>query len=71
LLPMAFVVSTTELCLIKVNHQWPSPKFQAAISAEIAGKQFTVLERQKINNIATLVRSVQFSSVSYLTYFYW
>ncbi|XP_070174710.1 serine/threonine-protein kinase 11-interacting protein-like isoform X2 [Littorina saxatilis] len=52
--PMAFVVSTSEICLVKTNHQWPSPTLQAPVTVDTVGKQFTVLERQKINNIATV-----------------
>ena len=57
--PIAIVVSTSEVCLVKTNHQWPSPQHQAPVTAETVGKQFTVLERQKINNIATVVSVCQ------------
>ena len=52
---MAFVVSSSQVCLVKTNHQWPSPHQQAPVTVDTVGKQFTVLERQKINNIATMV----------------
>ncbi|KAL8608017.1 hypothetical protein ACOMHN_023833 [Nucella lapillus] len=52
--PIAFVVSTSEVCLVRTNHQWPSPQYQTKVTVDTVGKQFTVLERQRINNIATL-----------------
>ncbi|XP_076437348.1 uncharacterized protein LOC143276620 isoform X2 [Babylonia areolata] len=52
--PITLVVSSSEVCVVNTNHQWPSPRHQTAVTVESVGKQFTVLERQKINNIATL-----------------
>lgn len=67
--PVAYVVSTSEICLVKTNHQWPSPKHQAPLNAEIVSKQFTVLERQKINNIATLEVHAEHKNRLCITFF--
>ncbi|XP_078661486.1 serine/threonine-protein kinase 11-interacting protein-like isoform X1 [Branchiostoma floridae x Branchiostoma belcheri] len=53
-LPIAVVVTTTEICLTAVNHQWPLPRLQPALSAAVMGSQFTLREGQKISNITNL-----------------
>ncbi|CAG5135855.1 unnamed protein product [Candidula unifasciata] len=52
LFPVSFVITTSDICLVCANLQWPQPRLQAAISEETVGKQFTVLERQKVSNVA-------------------
>jgi len=54
-IPIGLAVSSTDLCLLDENHQWPLPRLQAPLSDEIKGQQFTLRDRQKINNIATVV----------------
>ncbi|KAH9492420.1 hypothetical protein Btru_051065 [Bulinus truncatus] len=54
LFPVSFVITTSDICLVRANHQWPQPRLQAPISVETVGKQFTVLERQRINNVASV-----------------
>ncbi|XP_078580309.1 serine/threonine-protein kinase 11-interacting protein-like isoform X2 [Branchiostoma floridae x Branchiostoma japonicum] len=53
-LPIAVVVTTTEICLTAVNHQWPLPRLQPALSASVMGTQFTLREGQKISNITNV-----------------
>ncbi|CAH1241871.1 STK11IP [Branchiostoma lanceolatum] len=53
-LPIAVVVTTTEICLTDVNHQWPLPRLQPALSASVMGTQFTLREGQKISNITNV-----------------
>ncbi|CAL1528335.1 unnamed protein product, partial [Lymnaea stagnalis] len=52
--PVSFVITSSDICLVRTNHQWPQPRLQAPITVETVGKQFTVLERQKINNVAAV-----------------
>ncbi|XP_005094455.1 uncharacterized protein LOC101855476 [Aplysia californica] len=54
LFPVSFVVSSCDVCLVRTNHQWPQPRLQGPITVETVGKQFVLLERQKINNIASV-----------------
>ncbi|XP_055859810.1 uncharacterized protein LOC106068855 [Biomphalaria glabrata] len=54
LFPVSFVVTTCDLCLVRANHQWPQPRLQGPITVDTVGNQFTVLERQKINNVAAV-----------------
>lgn len=48
-------VTEEELILMMENYQWPLPRLQAPLSEEVKGQQFTIQDRQKINNIATVV----------------
>ncbi|XP_053390035.1 uncharacterized protein LOC128552966 [Mercenaria mercenaria] len=50
----SLVVTQTDLVLVDENHQWPLPRLQAPLTGAIKGKQFTVVQREKINNIGTL-----------------
>ncbi|XP_060084955.1 serine/threonine-protein kinase 11-interacting protein-like, partial [Ylistrum balloti] len=52
--PVGLAVTAAELCLLQENHQWPIPRLQAPLSEEVKGRQFTLLDTQKINNIATV-----------------
>ncbi|BFZ06244.1 hypothetical protein BsWGS_09283 [Bradybaena similaris] len=52
--PVSVVVTSSELCLVRANHQWPQPRLQGPVTVETVGRQFTVLERQKIINVASL-----------------
>ncbi|XP_046575315.1 LOW QUALITY PROTEIN: serine/threonine-protein kinase 11-interacting protein-like [Haliotis rubra] len=52
--PVSFVLSNRSVCLVKESHQWPQPRLQAPLAADSVAKHFTVLERQPINNIATV-----------------
>lgn len=67
--PIAFVVSAAEVCLVRTNHQWPSPRLQAPVTVETVGRQFVVLERQKINNIATIARHSSNKRMVKITFF--
>ncbi|CAG5128230.1 unnamed protein product [Candidula unifasciata] len=53
-IPVSVVVSSSEICLVLANHQWPQPRLQGPVTVETVGKQFTVLARQRINNVASL-----------------
>ncbi|XP_069121342.1 serine/threonine-protein kinase 11-interacting protein-like [Argopecten irradians] len=52
--PVGLAVTAAELCLLRENHQWPIPRLQAPLSEEVKGQQFSLLETQRINNIATV-----------------
>ncbi|XP_033732622.1 serine/threonine-protein kinase 11-interacting protein-like [Pecten maximus] len=52
--PVGLAVTSAELCLLQENHQWPIPRLQAPLSEEVKGQQFSLLDTQKINNIATV-----------------
>ncbi|XP_071103908.1 serine/threonine-protein kinase 11-interacting protein-like [Haliotis cracherodii] len=52
--PVSFVLSNRSVCVVKESHQWPQPRLQAPLAADTVAKHFTVLERQPINNIATV-----------------
>ncbi|XP_067686278.1 serine/threonine-protein kinase 11-interacting protein-like isoform X2 [Haliotis asinina] len=52
--PVSFVLSNQSICLVKESHQWPQPRLQAPLAPDSVAKHFTVLERQPINNIATV-----------------
>ncbi|XP_025081094.1 serine/threonine-protein kinase 11-interacting protein-like [Pomacea canaliculata] len=67
--PMAFVMSSSEICLVRTNHQWPTPRYQAPVTVDTVGKQFVVLERQKINNIATLTWHSDNTAMMRITFF--
>ncbi|KAK7483010.1 hypothetical protein BaRGS_00025787 [Batillaria attramentaria] len=67
--PIAFVVSDSEICLVRTNHQWPSPRLQAPVTVETVGRQFVVLERQQINNIATITRHPSKKHLMRITFF--
>lgn len=61
---MSLVVTATDLVLVNENHQWPLPRLQGPLSEDMKGKQFTVVHREKINNIETCVRIKFFSLIS-------
>ncbi|OWF48594.1 serine/threonine-protein kinase 11-interacting protein-like isoform X2 [Mizuhopecten yessoensis] len=52
--PVGLAVTATDLCMLQENHQWPIPRLQAPLSDEVKGQQFTMLDKQKINYIATV-----------------
>ncbi|GFS11685.1 serine/threonine-protein kinase 11-interacting protein [Elysia marginata] len=52
--PVSFVISTNDICLVRACHQWPQPRLQAPITVETVGRQFVVLERQLVNNVASV-----------------
>lgn len=52
---MSLVITESDIVLVDENHQWPLPRLQASLSEDMKGKQFTVKQREKINNIETLV----------------
>ncbi|GFN94786.1 serine/threonine-protein kinase 11-interacting protein, partial [Plakobranchus ocellatus] len=52
--PVSFVISTSDICLVRTCHQWPQPRLQAPITLETVGRQFVVLERQLVNNVASV-----------------
>jgi hypothetical protein len=52
---VGLVITELELILVKENHQWPLPRLQAPLDDEVKGQQFTIRDRRKINNIATVV----------------
>lgn len=55
---MGLAVTDTYISLVVENHQWPLPRLQASLPENIRGQQFVLLDRQKINNIATIVSIV-------------
>lgn len=55
---MGLAVTDTYISLVVENHQWPLPRLQASLPENIRGQQFVLLDRQKINNIATIVSTV-------------
>ncbi|XP_041372352.1 serine/threonine-protein kinase 11-interacting protein-like [Gigantopelta aegis] len=67
--PISFVISSTEICLVRENHQWPQPRLQSPLSQSDVGKPFTVLERQAINNIATVEISTEEKTRMRITFF--
>ena len=56
---VGLAVTDTTISLVLENHQWPLPRLQASLSENIRGQQFVLLDRQKINNIATIVSRVK------------
>lgn len=48
------VITLTDIILVSVNHQWPLPRLQAPLSPNVKGQQFTVIQKEHINNIETL-----------------
>lgn len=55
---VGLAVTDTYISLVVENHQWPLPRLQASLPENIRGQQFVLLDRQKINNIATIVSIV-------------
>ncbi|XP_078333098.1 serine/threonine-protein kinase 11-interacting protein-like isoform X2 [Crassostrea virginica] len=51
---VGLAVTDTNISLVLENHQWPLPRLQASLPENIRGQQFVLLDRQKINNIATI-----------------
>uniref|UniRef100_K1QWS0 Serine/threonine kinase 11-interacting protein n=1 Tax=Magallana gigas TaxID=29159 RepID=K1QWS0_MAGGI len=51
---VGLAVTDTYISLVVENHQWPLPRLQASLPENIRGQQFVLLDRQKINNIATI-----------------
>jgi len=59
---MSLLITNTDLVLVKENFQWPLPRLQVPLSEELKGRQFIIIQREKINNIGTVVsRRVTFS----------
>lgn len=54
-MPVGLVVTDTDVYQILENHQWPLPRLQAPLSPDIKGSQFTLIQRQKINNVIQIV----------------
>ncbi|RUS72462.1 hypothetical protein EGW08_019779 [Elysia chlorotica] len=52
--PVSFVIGTHHICLVRTCHQWPQPRLQAPLTVETVGRQFVVLERQLVNNVASV-----------------
>ncbi|XP_060561365.1 serine/threonine-protein kinase 11-interacting protein-like [Ruditapes philippinarum] len=50
----SLAITQTDLVLIDENHQWPLPRLQASLAGAIKKRQFTIVWREKINNIGTL-----------------
>lgn len=70
---VGLAVTDTYISLVVENHQWPLPRLQASLPENIRGQQFVLLDRQKINNIATIVSMVHilmqlfFATILYLS----
>ncbi|KAL4228720.1 protein kinase binding [Mactra antiquata] len=66
---MSLVVTESDIVLVDENHQWPLPRLQASLSEDIKGRQFTVIQREKINNIETLMFNEYNHAELQLTFF--
>ncbi|XP_061177845.1 serine/threonine-protein kinase 11-interacting protein-like isoform X2 [Saccostrea echinata] len=51
---VGLAVTEMYISLVVENHQWPLPRLQSALPEHIKGQQFVLLDRQKINNIASV-----------------
>ncbi|KAK3105989.1 hypothetical protein FSP39_010321 [Pinctada imbricata] len=67
--PVGIAIMTEDLCLVTVNHQWPLPRLQAPLSDEVKGQQFSLIDHQRINNIATVEVCEETGSFIRITFF--
>lgn len=65
---VGLAVTKTYISLVAENHQWPLPRLQSPLPEEIGGQQFVLLDRQKINNIATVVSCLEIQSLYFMRF---
>ncbi|CAC5369450.1 unnamed protein product [Mytilus coruscus] len=66
---VGLAITEQELILVTENYQWPLPRLQAPLDAEVKGQQFTIRDCQKINNIATVETCENDTTQIRLTFF--
>ncbi|KAL3836946.1 hypothetical protein ACJMK2_022348 [Sinanodonta woodiana] len=47
----SLVITYSHICLVKQNYQWPLPRIQAPLDSSLKGKEFELLQKERINNI--------------------
>ncbi|XP_052092248.1 serine/threonine-protein kinase 11-interacting protein-like isoform X2 [Mytilus californianus] len=67
---VGLTITEQELILVTENYQWPLPRLQAPLDAEVKGQQFTIRDCQKINNIATVETCENDTTQIRLTFFH-
>ncbi|XP_052804565.1 uncharacterized protein LOC128234391 [Mya arenaria] len=63
------VVTPTDIVMVEENHQWPLPRLQAPLSDNLKGRQFTIIQREKINNIESLMYNEENPTELKVTFF--